>query len=166
MGLHHQTGATDPQFQRGSHPFITYCYRFTDSYGLDNRLAQKKPQAVSRDQRHGFCPLHRSWACHLICLKLHSTITRSVSYSYPMLNKIPFQEISKRLAEVASTDLLQGKESLERNFRAILQSAFESMNVVSREEFEVQKAVLAATRERVERLEAKLSELENQLPPS
>ena len=83
-----------------------------------------------------------------------------------MLNKIPFQEISKRLAEVASTDLLQGKESLERNFRAILQSAFESMNLVSREEFEVQKAVLAATRERVERLEAKLSELENQLPPS
>lgn len=85
-----------------------------------------------------------------------------------MLNKIPFQEISRRLAEVASsTDLLQGKENLEKNFRAILQGAFEQMNLVSREEFEVQKAILAKTRERVEQLEARLLELENQLnPPS
>ncbi len=80
-----------------------------------------------------------------------------------MLNKIPFQEISRRLAEAVPTDLLQGKDSLEKNFRAVLQGAFEQMNLVSREEFEVQKAILAKTRERVEQLEARLSELENRL---
>lgn len=80
-----------------------------------------------------------------------------------MFDKIPFQDISRRLADVASTDLLQGKEMLEKNFRAVLQSTFESMNLISREEFEVQKAVLAKTRERLEQLETRLTELEQQL---
>ena len=79
-----------------------------------------------------------------------------------MLDKIPFQALSRRLADVASTDLLQGKENLEKNFRAILQGAFESMNLVSREEFEVQKAILARTREQLEQLEARLTVLEQQ----
>ena len=79
-----------------------------------------------------------------------------------MLDKIPFQDISRRLTDVASIDLLQGKENLEKNFRAILQGAFESMNLVSREEFEVQKAVLASTRERLEQLEVRLTALEQQ----
>jgi BMFP domain-containing protein YqiC len=82
-----------------------------------------------------------------------------------VLDKIPFQDISRRLTEVASVDLLQGKENLEKNFRAILQGAFESMNLVSREEFEVQKAVLASTRERLEQLEVRLSALEQEQQP-
>lgn len=76
-----------------------------------------------------------------------------------MFDKIPFQDISQRLT-TASTGLLQGRENMEKTVRALLQGTFESMNLVSREEFEVQKAILAKTRERVEWLEARLAELE------
>ncbi|MDG1462083.1 MAG: accessory factor UbiK family protein [Gammaproteobacteria bacterium] len=51
------------------------------------------------------------------------------------------------------------KSDLEKNFEAVLQSAFEKMELVSREEFDVQRKVLARTREKLERLEAELEEL-------
>jgi BMFP domain-containing protein YqiC len=79
-----------------------------------------------------------------------------------MFDKFSLNDLSRRLAEAVPSDLHFLREDLEKNFRAILQGTFERMNLVSREEFEVQKAVLARTRERVERLEAKIAELENQ----
>jgi len=52
------------------------------------------------------------------------------------------------------------KQDLEQNFQAVLQSAFERMELVSREEFDVQRKVLARTREKLERLEATLAQLQ------
>lgn len=52
---------------------------------------------------------------------------------------------------------------IEKNFHAILQAAFEKMHLVGREEFEVQRAVLARTREKLEQLEARVIELEERL---
>ena len=52
-------------------------------------------------------------------------------------------------------------DDLETNFRGVLQSGLSKLDLVTREEFEVQEAVLASTREKLERLETKLEELEN-----
>jgi len=49
---------------------------------------------------------------------------------------------------------------LEKNLRALLQSAFSRLDLVTREEFDVQREVLARTRAKLAELEAKLAELE------
>ena len=61
--------------------------------------------------------------------------------------------------------LFSGETALPRNeiesqFKALLQSAFSKLDLVSREEFDTQMAVLARTRSRLEALEARLAELE------
>ncbi len=50
---------------------------------------------------------------------------------------------------------------LEKNINALLQSAFTKMMLVSREEFDVQTEVLQRTREKLEALEKKISDLED-----
>src|SRR5690554_4800946 len=80
-----------------------------------------------------------------------------------MFDKATLNDLARRLAEAVPTNLFMLQEDLEKNFRAILQASFAKMNLVSREEFEVQTAVLARTRERLERLEAQVAELEKQI---
>ncbi len=52
------------------------------------------------------------------------------------------------------------RDDLQQNFSAVLQGAFERMELVSREEFDVQRKVLARTREKLEKLEAELARLQ------
>ena len=54
-------------------------------------------------------------------------------------------------------------QDLERNFKTLLQSGIERMELVSREEFDVQRAVLERTRAKLETMEARLAELEKAL---
>jgi ubiquinone biosynthesis accessory factor UbiK len=49
---------------------------------------------------------------------------------------------------------------LEKNLRAMLNGVFARLDLVTREEFDVQRQVLARTREKLERLETQLNELE------
>jgi BMFP domain-containing protein YqiC len=50
----------------------------------------------------------------------------------------------------------------EHNFNALLKSVLTKMELVSREEFDVQAEVLRNTRQKLEQLEAKLAQLEQQ----
>ena len=52
------------------------------------------------------------------------------------------------------------QEDLESNIHALLQGALSRMNLVTREEFDVQSALLQRTREKLEKLEKLLNELE------
>lgn len=54
------------------------------------------------------------------------------------------------------------QHDMEKNLRAALQSAFGKLDLVTRDEFEVQAAVLQRTREKLESLEARVAELEKQ----
>ena len=54
----------------------------------------------------------------------------------------------------------QLQQDLESNIRALLQSSLSKMNLVTREEFDVQEALLQRTREKLEKLEKLLQELE------
>ncbi len=66
-------------------------------------------------------------------------------------------ELSARLAELAATN---PAKDLEKNFRGMLSSAFSRLDLVSREEYDVQAQVLARTREKLAALEARMAELE------
>ena len=68
------------------------------------------------------------------------------------------ENLSSRLKEAVEKSPVG---DLERNINALLQSAFTKMMLVSREEFDVQTEVLNRTRQKLEALEKKLSELES-----
>ena len=57
----------------------------------------------------------------------------------------------------------QLSSDVKKNMRAALQSALERLDLVTREELEVQEAVLARTREKLQELEKKMAALEKQL---
>ena len=68
--------------------------------------------------------------------------------------------LARRLADSVPGNLRSAGEDLEQNFRGLLQSAFERMELVSREEFDIQRKVLERTREKLEALETRLTGLE------
>jgi len=70
------------------------------------------------------------------------------------------ENIARKLAEAVPEGLRSVREDLEDNFRSVLRASLAKLDLVTREEFEVQEAVLAKTREKLEALEARLSELE------
>ena len=75
--------------------------------------------------------------------------------------KESIESLAKSLAESLPEGLRSVKEDAERNFRAVLASGIDRMDLVTREEFEVQKAVLDRTREKLVALEERLSGLED-----
>lgn len=69
----------------------------------------------------------------------------------------------KRLSESLPPGLNKFKKDLEKNFRAILQSMLAKLDLVTREEFDVQKKVLTKTRSKLTTLEKQIVYLENHL---
>ena len=81
-------------------------------------------------------------------------------------NKSPrfsLDELARQLVESVPQNLKVLGQDLERNFKTLLQSGLERMELVSREEFDLQRAVLERTRGKLEQMEARLSELEKAL---
>ena len=79
-----------------------------------------------------------------------------------MFDPKAIDDIASRLAGAIPPGLNNLKEDLDKNFRAILQSALGKLDLVTREEFEVQKMVLAKTRSKLEDLEKRVAEMERQ----
>jgi len=69
-------------------------------------------------------------------------------------------ELAQRLSGALPQDLLAMKGDLENNFKAILQASLSRMNLVTREEFDVQRNVLLRAREQLEALETRVKALE------
>ena len=84
---------------------------------------------------------------------------QGVRYQSPM-NKESIENLAAKLAESLPEGLRSMREDLEQNFRSVLRSRLSRLDLVTREEFDVQEAVLARTREKLEALERRLSELE------
>ena len=70
------------------------------------------------------------------------------------------EELARKLAESVPDNLRAIRDDLEDGFRSVLKNGLDKLDLVTREEFEVQEAVLAKTREKLEALEARLTELE------
>ncbi len=70
-------------------------------------------------------------------------------------------KLAKTLAETLPQGLRSVRDDLEKNFRSVLQSGLGKLDLVTREEFEVQEAVLARTRQKLEALESRLKKMES-----
>lgn len=80
-----------------------------------------------------------------------------------MFDPKAIDDIANRLANAMPSGLNSFKDEMEKNFRAILQSVLGKLDLVTREEFEVQKGVLAKTRAKLETLELQVAEIEKRL---
>ena len=72
-------------------------------------------------------------------------------------------DLARQLVESLPQNLRMLGQDLERNFKALLNSGLERMELVTREEFDLQRAVLERTRAKLEAMEARLAELERSL---
>lgn len=77
-----------------------------------------------------------------------------------MTNRKKIQEISDKIREVIRNSPI---EDMENNINALLKSIFTKMDLINREEFDIQTEVLRKTRLKLEAIEAKLRELETKL---
>ena len=73
------------------------------------------------------------------------------------MNEKLLADLSARLAALAANN---PAKDLEKNFRGMLSSAFSKLDLVTREEYDVQARVLARTREKLAALEARVAQLE------
>jgi ubiquinone biosynthesis accessory factor UbiK len=78
-----------------------------------------------------------------------------------MFNSAKLDELAKK---VSDTLRHSPAKDVERNVKAMLQSGLQRLNLVPREEFEIQEEMLARTREKLEALEARVAELESRRP--
>jgi ubiquinone biosynthesis accessory factor UbiK len=75
-------------------------------------------------------------------------------------NQKLFDELSTKIRELIANSPAR---DVEKDLQAMLNSLFARLDLVTREEFDVQSEVLARTREKLTRLEAKLTELEQNM---
>lgn len=91
-----------------------------------------------------------------------------------MIDLTHIDELARRLSSLVPPGLRgestqELRAELQQNFKAVLQSGLNKLDLVTREEFEVQRAVLLRTREKLEALQRSVAELEAQAggaPPS
>ena len=76
-----------------------------------------------------------------------------------MIDLRMIDELTLKLGESLPPGLAQAKEEAQVQFHKVLTGAFERMNLVTREEYDAQCAVLARTREKLEDLEQRLNQL-------
>ena len=82
----------------------------------------------------------------------------------PMIDLAQLDELARRLSSLVPPGLREGREELQQNFKSVLQAGLGKLDLVTREEFEVQRAVLARTREKLEALERDLARLSDAIP--
>lgn len=71
-------------------------------------------------------------------------------------------DLARRLSSLVPPGLREGREELQENFKSVLQAGLSRLDLVTREEFDVQRAVLLRTREKLEALQAQVAQLEAQ----
>jgi BMFP domain-containing protein YqiC len=85
-----------------------------------------------------------------------------------MLSAVAFDpksldELARKLADAVPPGLAALKADLEQNFKSVLQAGLAKLDLVTRQEFDIQAAVLQRSRERLEALEKRIAALET--PP-
>ncbi len=80
-----------------------------------------------------------------------------------MIDPKTLDDISKRILNALPPDLEQLTEDARKNARSAMSAALARADLVTREEFDVQSAVLARTREKLEALEQTVTALESEL---
>lgn len=82
-----------------------------------------------------------------------------------MIDLNPIDELARRLSNLVPPGMRESGEELQQTFKTALQGGLAKLDLVTREEFEVQRAVLLRTREKLEALERSVRALEPDTPP-
>ena len=77
-----------------------------------------------------------------------------------MIHVQAIDTLAQRLAALVPPGLHEARADLTANFRSALQAGLRDLDLVTREEFDVQRGVLLRTREKIEALEAQVAALE------
>ncbi|MCS4281600.1 ubiquinone biosynthesis accessory factor UbiK [Stenotrophomonas rhizophila] len=77
-----------------------------------------------------------------------------------MIDLNHLDDLARRLSDMVPPGLRQSREELQATFKTALQAGLGKLDLVTREEFDVQRAVLLRTREKLEALEKVVAELE------
>jgi BMFP domain-containing protein YqiC len=95
--------------------------------------------------------------------RVHSALVfwASLRYQAAMSDK-SIEDLARKLAESLPEGLRAVRDDLESNFHAVLKAGLARLDLVTREEFEVQESILARTREKLVALEKRLEELEDE----
>ena len=80
-----------------------------------------------------------------------------------MIDLKSIDELARRLSALVPPGLKDAGADLEQNMKATLQAGLGKLDLVTREEFDVQRAVLLRTREKLEALQQAVAQLEAQL---
>ena len=80
-----------------------------------------------------------------------------------MVNTKLLDDIARRLSDAMPAAAKTVQDDLEKNLRAAAQAVFARLDLVTREEFDVQRKVLARSREKIEQLEQQIAALEARL---
>ena len=80
-----------------------------------------------------------------------------------MIDLNHIDDLARRLSTLVPPGLRESRGELQQNFKSVLQSGLAKLDLVTREEFEVQRAVLLRTREKLDELQRTVAELEAQL---
>ena len=80
-----------------------------------------------------------------------------------MIDLNHIDELARRLSSLVPPGLRESREELQATFKTALQAGLSKLDLVTREEFEVQRAVLLRTREKLEALEQAVVALENRV---
>jgi len=75
------------------------------------------------------------------------------------MNSEQFDKVAKKLFEALPTSVQNIEKDIHKKFRDVLQSTFQKMDLITREEFDIQTKVLIKTREKVDSLQAQLDAL-------
>ena len=76
-----------------------------------------------------------------------------------MIDLNHIDDLARRLSNLVPPGLRESQEELQQTFKSALQSGLSKLDLVTREEFDVQRAVLLRTREKLDALEQRLAEL-------
>jgi BMFP domain-containing protein YqiC len=80
-----------------------------------------------------------------------------------MIGMKALDDLAQRLTDLLPPGMDQARADIEKNMKAALQAGFSKLDLVTREEFDVQRAVLLRTREKLALLERVLMDLEARL---
>jgi BMFP domain-containing protein YqiC len=72
-------------------------------------------------------------------------------------------ELARRLSSLVPGGLREGREELQQNFKSVLQTGLGKLDLVTRDEFDVQRAVLLRTRDKLNELQRSIAQIEAQL---
>jgi BMFP domain-containing protein YqiC len=83
-----------------------------------------------------------------------------------MIDTKILDDLARRLADAVPPGVREIQQDVEKNLRSILQATLSKLDLVTREEFDVQSRLLARTREKLDKLESMIAAQEAQTPPN